>query len=109
MTMVLYEAIAYEVKKKGSVEPGVAEAADVATAPAGMRPAGAGASAVTIVATIASIDRKTNTVQLRGPEGETVSVKVKDPSRLDAVKVGDLVEITYTQAVAISVDPAPES
>lgn len=109
VTMVLYEAIAYEVKKKGTAEPGVSEAADVATAPKGARPAGIGASAVTVTATIVSIDRKTNTVKLKGPEGNTVSVKVKDPSRLDGVKVGDLVEITYTQAVAISVDKAPKS
>jgi len=109
VTMVLYEAVAYEVKKKGTAEPGVAEAADVARAPVGSKPAALGASAVTVTATITAIDKKTNTVKLKGPEGNVVSVKVKDPSRLDNVKVGDLVEITYTQAVAIAVDKAPKS
>lgn len=109
VTAAFYESIAYEVKKKGTVEPGVAEAADAARAPAGEKPAGLGAAAVTVVATISGIDKKTNTVTLKGPEGNTVNVKVKDPSRLEGVKVGDLVEITYTEAVAISVDKAPKS
>ncbi|MEW6272987.1 MAG: hypothetical protein AB1689_27230 [Thermodesulfobacteriota bacterium] len=109
VTMVLYEAVAYEVRKKGTTEPGVAEAADVATAPSGARPAGVGAAAVTVTATIVSIDKKNSTVKLRGPEGNVVAVKVKDPSRLQGIAAGDLVEITYTHAVAISVDPAPKS
>ena len=31
-------------------------------------------------------------------------VKAKDARNLDAIKVGDLVEITYIQALAISLD-----
>jgi len=109
VTLVLYEAIAYQVRKKGTTEPGIAEAADVATAPYGARPGMAGASAVTITATIVSVDRHTNTVKLKGPEGNVVSVKVSDPTRLEGVAVGDLVEITYTEAVAVAVTPAPKS
>jgi hypothetical protein len=33
-------------------------------------------------------------------------VKVKDPSKLDAVQVGDLVDITYTEALAVAVEKA---
>jgi hypothetical protein len=33
-----------------------------------------------------------------------VTVKARDPKNLDKVKVGDNVEITYTQALAISLD-----
>ena len=32
----------------------------------------------------------------------------KNPKNLEAVKVGDMVEITYTQAMAIAVEPAPK-
>jgi hypothetical protein len=35
-------------------------------------------------------------------------VKVKDPKKLDGVSVGDLVQLTYTRAVAIAVKPAPK-
>jgi hypothetical protein len=42
-------------------------------------------------------------VTLRGPEGDTETVKARDPANLDRVAVGDLVDITYTEAVAVEV------
>ncbi len=48
------------------------------------------------------------TVTLKGPEGNLFKVKAKDPEKLKAVSVGDLVDITYTQALAVSVEPAPK-
>lgn len=44
---------------------------------------------------------------LRGAEGKSVTVNVKNPESFDKVKVGDSVEITYTDAFAIDVQPAP--
>lgn len=108
VTVAFYESIAYQVQKKGTAKPGMAAAADAGTAPLGERPGMVGGAAVTITATITNIDTKTDTVTLKGPKGKTVQVKVKDPSRLEGVKKGDLVEITYTQALAISVDKAPK-
>lgn len=108
VTLAYYESIAYELKKKGTAEPGIDAAADAARAPVGARPGAVGGAAVSVTATITKIDKKTDSVTLKGPQGKTVAVKVKDPSRLDKVKVGDLVEITYTEAVAISVEKAPK-
>jgi Cu/Ag efflux protein CusF len=108
VTMSFYQAIAYQVKKKGTAKPGVSQAADVGTAPLGAKPGLVGGTAVTVTATIVSIDKATDTVRLKGPKGKMVSVKVQDPSRLEGVKAGDLVEITYTEALAISVEKAPK-
>lgn len=35
-----------------------------------------------------------------------MDLKVEDPEMLKAVKVGDFVEATYTEAIAINVTPA---
>jgi hypothetical protein len=43
-------------------------------------------------------------VTLRGPEGNSLTVKARDPKKLDKVAVGDLVNITYTEEVAILVE-----
>ena len=43
---------------------------------------------------------------LKGPEGNVVRVKVMDPKNLEKVKVGDKLFITYTEALAISVERA---
>jgi Cu/Ag efflux protein CusF len=106
VTIAFFESIAYHVLKKGTAEPGVSAAADAERAPVGARPGAAGGAAITVTATITAIDKTTNTVSLKGPEGNVVKVKVQDPSRLEGVKVGDLVEITYTEAIAVSVEKA---
>lgn len=108
VTIAYYEQIAWELKKKGTAEPGMDAAADATRAPAGSMPGAVAGAAVSVTAKITKIDRKTDTVTLKGPQGKTVSVKVKNPSRLEGVKVGDLVEITYTEAMAISVEKAPK-
>jgi Cu/Ag efflux protein CusF len=72
----------------------------------GDKPAGTETNQVTVVATIVTIDPGKTFVTLKGPEGKAVNVKVKDPKNLDNVKVGDKVSITYTQALAISVQAA---
>jgi ASC-1-like (ASCH) protein len=61
---------------------------------------------VTVTATVETIDKNSQYVTLKGQEGKTVEVKVKDPKNLEGVKVGDEVVITYTEALAISVEKA---
>jgi hypothetical protein len=99
-----YEAIAFEVKKPGTATPGVTAQQGVATSQPGATPAGAVGEQVTVTATITAVDKAAHTVTIKGPEGNTETVKARNPKNLDAVKVGDLVEITYTRALAIALD-----
>ena len=41
---------------------------------------------------------------ITGPQGNSRTVKVKDPSKLKGVSVGDTVEITYTEALALKIE-----
>jgi hypothetical protein len=41
-------------------------------------------------------------VTLKGADGKTTTVKVRNPKNLENVKVGDVVVITYTEALALS-------
>ena len=104
VTASYYESLAYEVKKPGTAAPGATVAEEAGRAKLGEKPAGAGARVTTIVATIAGIDKAAGTVTLQGPAGRATTIKARDPRNLDRVAVGDLVEITYTEAVAVSVD-----
>jgi hypothetical protein len=56
--------------------------------------------------TIAGIDRAKSEATLRGPNGRVTTVRVRDPEKLDAVHVGDVVDITYTEALAVAVEKA---
>ena len=98
------EALAYQIRKHGT--PGVETTQAAMAADSGAMPAGAIAQQTTVTVTITAIDTKVPTVTFRGPKGNTKTIKVKDPQKLKGVKVGDMVDITYTEALAIKVDEA---
>jgi len=100
------EALAYEVKKGGAA--GASTAVTGGSAPAGAKPAGAIAQRTTLTVTIAAIDLKAPSVTFKGPEGNTRTIKVAYPEKLQDVKVGDTVELTYTEALAVKVEKAPK-
>lgn len=100
------ESVAVTLRKPGEAEPGVVAAEAVERAQPGAKPSGMAAETVTVTTTVEKVDRRKQVVTLKGPDGKTANVTVRDPARLEKVKVGDLVEITYTQALAISVEKA---
>lgn len=101
------EALAYEVKKGGK-PLGVQETVAGGTAKPGAKPAAAIGRQVTVTVTITAIDPKAPSVTFKGPAGNIRTVKVRYPERLQGVSVGDAVDITYTEAVAIHVDKASQ-
>jgi len=103
-----YESVAVQVKKPGEAEPGVSTSADAARAQHGELPAGAVAETTTIVATVTKIDHKHQSVTLRGADGTMKTVDVRNPAHLEKLKVGDLVELSLTEALAIQVEKAPK-
>jgi Cu/Ag efflux protein CusF len=98
------EALAIEVKKAGTASPGVTTQETRVSSKPGETPAGAIGREVTITGTITGIDRKANTVTVKGPQGRSETITAQDPKNLQGLKVGDLVELTYTQALAVSLD-----
>jgi hypothetical protein len=59
-------------------------------------------------AKIVSMDPVTQMVVIRDPMGDTHSLKINDPAlmaQLSELKPGDTVDITYTQALAVQVQP----
>src|SRR5262249_19362482 len=101
-----HQSIAYQVSKAGTAKPGASASTDVTRSSPGEKPGGSVTDKVTVRATIEAIDKAAGTVTLRGAKGGTRPIKVKDPSKLDLVSVGDVVDITYTEALAIAVEPA---
>lgn len=69
----------------------------------GEKPAGSAISETTVVAEIQAINKENQTVVLKGPQGNSQTVKVRNPDNLEKVAIGDKVKITYTEAMAISV------
>jgi Cu/Ag efflux protein CusF len=100
------EALAWQVRKSTKEAPSATVESGEARAEPGQKPAGAVAQRISITASIEAIDLQNGTVTLKGPQGNTRTIKARDPANLKKVKVGDLVDITYTEMVALKVEPA---
>jgi len=99
-----YESIALTLKKPGEATPGLETSETMDRATPGNKPGAVAAKQTTITATVVGIDKRKGTVTLKGAKGKTVTVTARDKKRLKPVKVGDLIEATFTEAVAISVE-----
>lgn len=99
------EALSLELKKGGTAPVARTDSAMGATAKPGEKPAAAVGHQIHVTANVVAVDAATQTVSLKGPK-QTVDLHVADPEQFKLVKVGDQVEATYTEAVALSVEPA---
>jgi hypothetical protein len=109
VVVVAFESIAVQLRKRGAeLGPGATVESALARAEPGQRPAIAGAREMTVTAKIVALDRTKQVVTLEGPEGNQMKVKVRHPERLSEVAVGDLVDITYMEALAIAVEKPPK-
>lgn len=104
VTATYTEAVAYEVKKGGKADAAATVAGGAA--PLGTKPAAVVGGKVTVTVAVTAIDTKVPSVTFKGPGGNSRTVKVKDPAKLKGVSVGDTVELTYAEALAIKVEKA---
>jgi len=101
------ESIAIDVRREEGTTPSATAGTSVSAAPEGARPGGKAAGTVTVSARIIGVDPQTNHVTLQGPEGNIRVIQVRDPKKLENVKVGDMVYATYTESLGIAVEPVP--
>ena len=80
-----------------------------ARTPTGETPAAGAARRFKVVATVEALDRPAQTVTVQGPLGNYFTARVADVSNLTRMKIGDKVVLTGTEAVAISLEPAPRA
>lgn len=103
ITLRYYESIAYAIRKPGQPSGLPAATGPKVTRSQGPRPGGTIAQQETATVTVKAIDAKVPSITVLTEDGRTVSFKVEDKKNLKDVRAGDKVEITYTEAVMISV------
>ena len=99
------EALTLELKKGSTAPVARTDTAAAGAAKPGERPAGAVGRQVTVMAEVVALDPAKQVVTLRGPK-RTLDLKVADPEQFKRIAKGDRVEATYTEALAIAVEPA---
>ena len=98
------ESVVLELKKGGGMAVAKTEKSGVVSAKPGERPAAVGGRQVKVVGDVTKIDAATQTVTVKGPQ-RTVQLKVRDPEQFKLIAVGDQIEATYTEAMALAVTP----
>jgi Cu/Ag efflux protein CusF len=106
VTTVYRESLSLSLKKNGTEPASISEQPSMERAAKGQKPGGTLGRQVTIVADVIAVHPKTKTVTLKGPKGNIVDLVVEDPEQIANIKKGDQVEAVYTEALAISVEPA---
>jgi Cu/Ag efflux protein CusF len=102
ITARYYENIVVRVKRPG--EPDVVTGTKGTTGAAQDLPGGTKARQLTVTATITAIDPATPSITFTGPNGYKYTSRVQDTAALAKVKVGDKVDIVWTEAMLVSLD-----
>ena len=99
------QTVAWQLRKSGEASPDVSVQDSASVAKPGEKPGMHRGRTVNLTATITAIDQANGTVTLRGPDGISQTIKAADPNNLKKVSVGDLVDISYTESIAVAVVP----
>jgi hypothetical protein len=102
------EALTLELRKTKTAAGDLVVREEAAKAKPGERPAVAGGRQIDAIADVIAVDPQKGTITLRGPKGNMVTLNVQNPEQFKVVKKGDQVQVTYTEALALSVEPAPK-
>jgi hypothetical protein len=103
VTFRYYESTVFAVRKPGDPSGLPTETDKKYTRGTGARPGATIAEQATATVTVKAIDTKVPSLSVLTEDGRTTSFKVDDKNAMKDVKVGDTIEITYTEAMVISV------
>jgi hypothetical protein len=104
----------YAVSMAAEIRPPTAEekakpyvvTKDASKAAATETPGVEGYKIVEAVVTVEGLDRQTQTVTIKGPKGNYVTVKVKDPTTIEKLKLGDTAVVVYSESFALRLEKA---
>ncbi len=106
VTLDYQAAVALDLQPAGSAPVGVTRSQAGTVPIRGATPGGARSNTIEIVTAVAAVDPVANTIALRGPRGNTQIIAVEREdlrAKLPSVKRGDLLRISYTEAVALGI------
>ncbi|HUL68055.1 MAG TPA: hypothetical protein VLW55_25900 [Burkholderiaceae bacterium] len=102
------EALVVELKKGGGEPLGMTESSGTAASKPGESPGAGAARQVKLVGNVVGLDAMTQTVTLKG-KTRTVDMQVRDPEQFKLISIGDQIQATYTEAVAVAVEPKKDA
>ena len=108
VTAKYYVSVAAELREPTDEEKQspLVVAEGVAKAPKGTAPAAGGLRVIRVVATVEGLERPTRLLTLKGPRGNYLSVRARDVNKLEKLRLGDTIVVTFTEALAVALEKA---
>jgi hypothetical protein len=106
LNVAYLESLTLELKKDGKAVVGRTETMDMDRAAKGQKPGGGVRREVTAVADVVGVEAAAQKVSVKNAKGDIIDLRVRDPEQLKLIKKGDQIQATYTEAVAVSMEPA---
>jgi Cu/Ag efflux protein CusF len=97
------ESLVLHVRKPGDPAPTAGD--QVGGARSTGAPGATIARQLTTTVEVLAIDQKLPSITVKTADGRTVTRKVENRKNLEGVKVGDKIDITYTQAAVLEIEP----
>jgi hypothetical protein len=102
-----YESYVFQIRKAGDAAPPKTEGTTGAiTRNKGGAPGMTLSTQQTATVEVVSVDKTAGSITVKTSDGRTIIRKVDNKKNLEGVSTGDKIDITYTQAALISVEPA---
>jgi len=98
------ESLVFELKKPGA--PAATTGTTVGAERYKSVTGGALGAAHTVSVTVKAVDMNASSITVVKPDGHAVTRKVQDKKNLENVKPGDRIDITYSEALILTADPA---
>jgi hypothetical protein len=72
-------------------------------------PGGAEMNMIRAVTTVEGLDRPTQSLTVKGPRGNYLTTRVKNPSTLERLRLGDTIVVTYAEALVVSLEKSQKA
>lgn len=99
--------LSVEVHSGDNAKPGLGIAVATVDAPASGQPGMAATETTVSTAVVQEIDLEHNTFKLKWAEDDIRQYEARDPANLRKASVGDMVVVTYTEALAVQLQELP--
>jgi hypothetical protein len=98
------ETVSIEVMAANGMTAEAAQLSAMARTEEGEMPGAMSVDSIIVTATVEDINIEANTFKLKGPEGTINEYVARNPENLKRAAIGDLVVMTVTEAIAITVE-----
>ena len=102
VTFTYTESVALAFAKPGAATPAASPSTTMTSYP-GSKPGGAISETQTTTVTIQAIDNSKPQIRVKTQDGRILDLLVQDRKNLNGLKVGDVVQVTYSQSLIVTV------